>query len=429
MKRVLVIIEGSSTFLGGQGAKHHGGTNPTFGRWGEQSHGQIANKLKTRYKKPKKASETSEISFVGKGGEKGGDGRRQSLLSVGLNVLLDVLVADEVLLVLVAGGSLVLLVLRDEIVHVGLGLSELELLHTLTNVPVKESLAAEHGSELLRDTLEEGLDGSVVTDEGGGHLETDGGDVSNGRLDVVGDPLDEVGRRFVLDEQHLVIDFLGGHLSTEHDGGSEVLTAGGVAGSHHVALIEHLGDKLGNARDLVVAGGRSSEGSETNQEEVETREGDQVDRQLSQISVQLSREAERAGNSGHNLGDQVVQISVRRRSDLQSAEADIVQGLVINAEDLIGGLNQLMARQSGIVGLHNGVRNLGGRDDGEGAHHAVGELLADARDQQGSHTRTSSSSQRVADLETLEGIASLDLLTDDVHNAVDQLVSFSVVTY
>merc|ERR1712072_587250 len=37
---------------------------------------------------------------------------------------------------------------RNEIVHVGLGLSELHLVHTLTSVPVKEGLAAEHASEL-----------------------------------------------------------------------------------------------------------------------------------------------------------------------------------------------------------------------------------------------------------------------------------------
>ena len=41
---------------------------------------------------------------------------------------------------LLGGGVLVLLVLRDKIVHVGLGLSELHLVHSLTGVPVQEGL-------------------------------------------------------------------------------------------------------------------------------------------------------------------------------------------------------------------------------------------------------------------------------------------------
>merc|ERR1712216_128116 len=50
-------------------------------------------------------------------------------------------------------GVLVLLVLRDKVVHVRLGLGELHLIHALTGVPVEERLAAEHGRELLRDAL------------------------------------------------------------------------------------------------------------------------------------------------------------------------------------------------------------------------------------------------------------------------------------
>lgn len=97
-----------------------------------------------------------------------------------------------VLVVILGGGILVLLVLRDEIVHVGLGLSELHLVHAFTSVPVKEGLATEHSGKLLGDTLEELLDGGGVTDEGTGHLESSWWDVTDGDLDVVWDPLDEV---------------------------------------------------------------------------------------------------------------------------------------------------------------------------------------------------------------------------------------------
>ena len=44
------------------------------------------------------------------------------------------------IIIIVDSGLLVLLVLGDKVVHVGLGLSELHLVHALTSVPVEESL-------------------------------------------------------------------------------------------------------------------------------------------------------------------------------------------------------------------------------------------------------------------------------------------------
>merc|ERR1712226_1145357 len=76
---------------------------------------------------------------------------------------------------------------------------------------MKEGLAAEHGSELLTNTLEHLLDGGGVSEESDGHLESLWWDIADGGLDVVGDPLDEVGGVLVLDIEHLLIDFLGGH--------------------------------------------------------------------------------------------------------------------------------------------------------------------------------------------------------------------------
>ena len=84
--------------------------------------------------------------------------------------------------VVVGGGLLVLLVLGHQVVHVGLGLSELHLVHALASVPVEESLPPEHSGELLGDSLEQLLDGGGVTDEGGGHGKTSGGHITNSNL-------------------------------------------------------------------------------------------------------------------------------------------------------------------------------------------------------------------------------------------------------
>ena len=64
---------------------------------------------------------------------------------------------------------------------------------------MQESLATEHSSELLVDSLEELLNSRVVADEGSRHLKTAWWDVANGSLDVVGDPFDKVAAVFVLD--------------------------------------------------------------------------------------------------------------------------------------------------------------------------------------------------------------------------------------
>ena len=84
------------------------------------------------------------------------------------------------LLLVFGGGILVLLVLRDKIVHVGLSLSEFHLVHTFTGVPMEEGLSAEHGSELFTNSLEHLLDGSGVSEEGNGHLETLWWDIADG---------------------------------------------------------------------------------------------------------------------------------------------------------------------------------------------------------------------------------------------------------
>merc|ERR1712083_180179 len=70
--------------------------------------------------------------------------------------------------------------------------------------------------------LEDVLDSGGVAHEGGGHLETPGGDVTHSSLDVVGDPFDEVGRVLVLDVKHLLVNLLHGHPSSEDGGHGEV---------------------------------------------------------------------------------------------------------------------------------------------------------------------------------------------------------------
>merc|ERR1712195_469401 len=293
---------------------------------------------------------------------------------------------------------------------------------------MKEGLAAEHSGELLSNTLEHFLDGGGVSEEGNGHLESLWWDVTDGRLDVVGDPLNKVRRVLVLDVEHLLVNLLGGHAASEEGGGGEVASVTGVGGAHHVLGIEHLLGELGHGECAVLLGASGGKRGESSHEEMESGEGDQVDGKFPEIGIELTGESEAASHTGEGGGDEMVEITVGGGGELEGPEADIVEGLIVDAHNLIGVLNELMHGEGGVVGLNDGVGDLGGWHDGEGAHNSVGVFLTDLGDKEGSHSGSGTSTKRVGDLESLEAIASLSFLADNIEDGIDELGSFGVMS-
>jgi hypothetical protein len=161
---------------------------------------------------------------------------------------------------------------------------------------------------------------------------------------------------------------------------------------------------------------------------MESGEGDQVNCELSEIGVELSWESKAASDSGKCGRHEMVEISIGGGGELEGSEADIIKGLVINAHNLIGILDELMHRKGGVVWLNNGIGHLGGWHDGEGGHDSVWVLLSDLGDEEGSHAGSGTTSKGVGDLEALEAIAALSLLSGDVENGVDELSSLGVMT-
>ena len=293
---------------------------------------------------------------------------------------------------------------------------------------MQEGLAAEHRRELLGDALHHLLHAGGVAAEADRHLEALGRDVADGALEVVRDPLDEVRRVLVLDVEHLLVDLLGGHAATEERARGEVAAVAGVGGRHHVLGVEHLLGQLGDGERAVLLRAARRERREADHEEVQAREGDHVDGELAEVAVELAREAQAAGGGRHDGGDEVVQVAEGGRGQLEGAEADVVERLVVDEERLVGVLDKLMHGEDAVVRLDDGVGHLGRREDGVGAHHAVGVLLADLGDQEGAHAGAGAAAEGVGHGEALEAVAALGLLAHDVQDAVDKLGALRVVT-
>merc|ERR550537_840055 len=259
---------------------------------------------------------------------------------------------------LLCSGILVLLVLGDKVIHVGLSLGELHLIHTLPGVPVQEGLAPEHGCEVLSHTLEHLLDGSGVSSKGHGHLQTLWWNVANSCLDVVGDPLTEVGGVLVLHVQDLLIHLLGGHAATEETSGCQVAPVARISSAHHVLGIEHLLSQLRHSQGTVLLRASGSKWRKASHVEVETREWHKVHGHLTKVAIELSREAKSTSGTRQSCRNEVIEISIGWSGELQRPEADVIQCLIVQEVAGVRVLHKLVEAQHCIVGLNDSVGHL-----------------------------------------------------------------------
>ncbi|KAG5457657.1 MAG: LOW QUALITY PROTEIN: hypothetical protein BJ554DRAFT_2271, partial [Olpidium bornovanus] len=204
------------------------------------------------------------------------------------------------------------------------------------------------------------LNGCRVPDERDGHLQALGRDVADGRFHVVGDPFDEVAGVLVLHVEHLFVDLFHAHPAAEHGRDREVPPVARVGRGHHVLGVEHLLGQFRHREGAVLLRTPRSQRGEPDHEK--PREGDHVDGKLPQVCIELAGKPEAGGDPGHDRRDEVVQISVRRGGELQRPEANVVQGLVVDAEGFVRVFHKLMDGKRRVIRLDNRIGDLRKRD-------------------------------------------------------------------
>jgi len=76
-------------------------------------------------------------------------------------------------------------------------------------------------------------------------------------------------------------------------------------------------------------------------------------------------------------------------------------------------------REGGIIRFDDGVGDLWGGDNGECGHHSIWVFFADFADQEGAHTSTSTTTERMCYLEALETVASFGFASNNVQDLID----------
>ena len=125
------------------------------------------------------------------------------------------------------------------------------------------------------------------------------------------------------------------HPTAEDNGDRQVATVTWVTSRHHVLRIEQLLCDLRYRDGAILLTSARRQRCEAGDEEVETRERHHVDGQLPQIGVQLTGEAEASRDAGQRRRHQMVEVTVRRRRQLQRPEADVVESLVVDDEHFV----------------------------------------------------------------------------------------------
>ena len=171
---------------------------------------------------------------------------------------------------------LILLILRNKIIHIWFSFGELHFIHALTCVPMKEGFSPEKSRKLHSNHLKTILNCRRVPQNCGGKLESLRWYITDRRFYIIWNPFNEVWRIFGLDVKNLLINLLGRHSTSEHDGCCEISPVSWVWSAHHIFSIEHLLGELWYGKCSILLRPPWSQRGEASHEKVKPRERDEI---------------------------------------------------------------------------------------------------------------------------------------------------------
>ena len=264
--------------------------------------------------------------------------------------------------------------------------------------------------------------GQVAAGDDGGRL------VVDAALEAGGAPVDELDGPLGLDGGDGGVDVLGDDVAAVHEAAGHVLAVAGVALGHHAGRLKDRVGNLGNGELLVIGLLGGDDGSVRGEHEVDAGVGDEVGLELGNVDVEGTIETEGGRQRGDDLSDETVEVGVGGTLDVEVAAADVVQGLVVEAEGAVGVLEEGVGGKDGVVGLNDGRGDLGRGADGKGKLGLAAVIDAQALEEERAKTGTGTTASSVEDEEALKAGAVVGKLADAVKDLVDNLLADGVVT-
>jgi hypothetical protein len=146
------------------------------------------------------------------------------------------------------------------------------------------------------------------------------------------------------------------------------------------------------------------------------------------VNVQWSIETKGSSHGGNNLRDKSVDVGVGWTLNIKRGTAYVVKSLVVKVEGKVRVLKKRSSCKYSVVWLNNSGRYLWGWSDGVGHLGLTRKVNSKTLKKKRSKTRSSSSSSRMENKESLKCGTVISLLTDLVQYLVDDILSNGVVT-
>jgi len=155
---------------------------------------------------------------------------------------------------------------------------------------------------------------------------------------------------------------------------------------------------------------------------------DEVGLEFSDIDVQGTIESEGSSQRGNDLSNESVQVGVGWSFDIELSSADIVDSFVINHGSNISVFQERVGTQDGVVWFNNGIGDLWGWVNGVTELGLLAVIDGESFQEEGSETRSSTTSDSVENAETLETGTVISELSDSVEDEIDDFLTNGVVT-